>query len=314
MGRASAADALRAVLTRQFGASARQLIDAEVDSRLAGRRTVQREDLDAVEQAVLVSLYRDRPLGSTATGSPLRKLTATASAPALLSLNRQWAGDCAGIQGHGKPHLAQSFPSAAAPSIPGTPLPAMDLIGRSWARSVMGSTLSQATPASLKKKHPDHHTDVQHQQGEAQAPAKNSLAALKAGLALQVDEQKQKKERETAEAASWRQVIQAQAEQHDRESREKENKAVERSEERKRNAAESNEAVERRKKDPWIKAKEQEDLDRVLSLEKRHAESQASRKMEAHHKRAKDSLAETAHPLHRPWAGDCAGIQDHGRG
>eukprot|EP00440_Ansanella_granifera_P026355 gb/GFBE01028627.1/.p1 GENE.gb/GFBE01028627.1/~~gb/GFBE01028627.1/.p1 ORF type:complete len:513 (+),score=139.13 gb/GFBE01028627.1/:1-1539(+) len=60
MGRIKAVHALQDALVSQFGKSARGVVEAEVDSRLAGRKKLTREDLDAIEAGVLMKLRTHR--------------------------------------------------------------------------------------------------------------------------------------------------------------------------------------------------------------------------------------------------------------
>ena len=58
--KSTATDALRGALVAQFGASARGAINQELERRLAGRKRLQKEDLDAIEHGVLAAVREGR--------------------------------------------------------------------------------------------------------------------------------------------------------------------------------------------------------------------------------------------------------------
>mmetsp|Transcript_76909 Transcript_76909/g.135494 ORF Transcript_76909/g.135494 Transcript_76909/m.135494 type:complete len:502 (+) Transcript_76909:113-1618(+) len=83
MGRLKATAALQAALVRQFGPSARSTVEEEVDNRLAGRKKLTREDLDAIEEGV-VSKLRSRRFSEEAPGADAAGLTRVQTAPSGL--------------------------------------------------------------------------------------------------------------------------------------------------------------------------------------------------------------------------------------
>lgn len=79
-GRSAAVTSLKESLTKRFGASLQEVVEAEVESRVAGKSRLDREDLDAIEESILAARRRLRGTDGTLRGKHTR------SAPTLPAL------------------------------------------------------------------------------------------------------------------------------------------------------------------------------------------------------------------------------------
>jgi len=59
---------LKETLVRRFGEASREVVEAEVEGRLAGRKQIEREDLDAIERSVLAASRQRRGIGERRGG------------------------------------------------------------------------------------------------------------------------------------------------------------------------------------------------------------------------------------------------------
>ncbi|CAE8596075.1 unnamed protein product [Polarella glacialis] len=89
MGRLKAAHAFQVDLVRRLGASAGSIVEAEVESRLAGRKRLHREDLDAIEETVIGKLrtrrFSDEDASEVPRDQKLTRLFRASSAPSIAS-------------------------------------------------------------------------------------------------------------------------------------------------------------------------------------------------------------------------------------
>lgn len=106
--RDEAVNALKASLVQRFGAASRDVVEAEIEGRLAasGFLRLSREDLDAIEQGVLAATRQRR-----GGGASRQRLAGSRSAPSLAVGGAALVA--AGAQGHG-PGMSQS---QAAPAL-----------------------------------------------------------------------------------------------------------------------------------------------------------------------------------------------------
>eukprot|EP00929_Paragymnodinium_shiwhaense_P113741 TRINITY_DN82042_c0_g1_i1.p1 TRINITY_DN82042_c0_g1~~TRINITY_DN82042_c0_g1_i1.p1 ORF type:complete len:601 (-),score=202.85 TRINITY_DN82042_c0_g1_i1:174-1976(-) len=105
---------LKETLVRQYGASTRDVVEAMVEGRLAGKKKLDREDLDAIEQAVLGALKQQRQTapGHTCAVAP-RRMKQQRSSPVLgRSASLTTAGG--GLSGTQSAHKEAATLSASA--------------------------------------------------------------------------------------------------------------------------------------------------------------------------------------------------------
>mmetsp|Transcript_18327 Transcript_18327/g.52347 ORF Transcript_18327/g.52347 Transcript_18327/m.52347 type:complete len:532 (-) Transcript_18327:208-1803(-) len=293
------AEALRAALVRQFGASARSAIDAEIDSRLAQRKKLGREDVDAIEEAVLAAVRKRRNAGPNshalvATGvyatpsTPTRPLYASASAPELAPRSPQRRlPSPSGGRG-----ASVATPSSHRPSTMGAVV-AVDF-STDWGRAA----LRRPTQVPPKRRDPDHfdlmtrYADEQHQRGaEARLEKQRAqLAAFRAGLDAQLEERRLHKEQEEAEDRQWGQILRGRAENFRREQEQEAAAKAQQVQVLRRRAANDMELISRRK-DRADNARRQErlQLDTMLEQQKKHDDCEAEAKKALNAKRAKDA-------------------------
>eukprot|EP00928_Gymnodinium_smaydae_P070855 TRINITY_DN54606_c0_g1_i1.p2 TRINITY_DN54606_c0_g1~~TRINITY_DN54606_c0_g1_i1.p2 ORF type:complete len:609 (+),score=202.76 TRINITY_DN54606_c0_g1_i1:182-2008(+) len=152
-GGVSAIASLKETLVRQYGASTREVVEAEVEGRLAGRTKLQREDLDAIERTVLAAVRQRRgttriiPRQRSSPGLVSAAPAKPALAPASPAASRTAP---APAPAHAQQRAAPPAASAQR-AVPGTPAPSLGgrapSVHSSSSRAAAAMALSGSAPA-----------------------------------------------------------------------------------------------------------------------------------------------------------------------
>lgn len=296
-----AADALRESLTRQYGPSARFVIDAEIDARLAtcSNGEIGREVLDSIETNVLQAVRQGRkqsrqPSEAGASsirvggGQPWCTLASSGSAPMLgQSMSGTWAGDTRHVQGRSptllRPGSCQAIPpSSRASSSRGGPSASPG--AGSWMSRTGGQASRQwrsSSMTALEGEDEPHFTsaciDSVLARGEdAQRQARQvQLQDYRRGLAIQMEEKRQAMERDTADYTKTREAMLRHVDEMRREELAAAERKAELTETMRRDMnRDLGYSAQRKQRDQLYLDQDREDLDRVVAHEKDHAESQ----------------------------------------